>query len=34
VNFPGRETLIDTFVNVRVTGVSSHTLRGELLNAQ
>jgi len=34
VNFPGPESLIDTFVDVRVTSVLSHTLRGELLNAQ
>jgi tRNA-2-methylthio-N6-dimethylallyladenosine synthase len=34
VNFPGPERLINTFVDVRVTSVISHTLRGELLNAR
>jgi tRNA-2-methylthio-N6-dimethylallyladenosine synthase len=34
VNFPGPERLINAFVDVRVTSVISHTLRGELLNAR
>ena len=34
VNFAGPQSLIDTFVNLRVTAVVSHTLRGELLNAE
>jgi tRNA-2-methylthio-N6-dimethylallyladenosine synthase len=34
VNFPGPETLINAFVDLRVTGVLSHSLRGELLNAK
>jgi tRNA-2-methylthio-N6-dimethylallyladenosine synthase len=29
VNFPGPRSLINTFVDVRITGVLSHTLRGE-----
>jgi tRNA-2-methylthio-N6-dimethylallyladenosine synthase len=34
VNFPGSDELINTFVDVRITSVISHTLRGELLNAK
>jgi tRNA-2-methylthio-N6-dimethylallyladenosine synthase len=34
VNFPGAQNLVDTFVELRVTAVVSHTLRGELLNAE
>jgi tRNA-2-methylthio-N6-dimethylallyladenosine synthase len=34
VNFPGRQVLINTFVDVRVTSVVSHSLRGELLNGK
>jgi len=34
VNFAGAERLTNTFVDLRVTSVLSHTLRGELLNAQ
>src|SRR5207247_10900588 len=34
VNFAGPERLIDTFVDVRISSVVSHTLRGELLNAK
>jgi tRNA-2-methylthio-N6-dimethylallyladenosine synthase len=34
VNFPGPERLINTFLDVRVASVISHTLRGELLNAR
>jgi tRNA-2-methylthio-N6-dimethylallyladenosine synthase len=34
VNFAGPERLIDTFVDLRITCVVSHTLRGELLNAK
>jgi tRNA-2-methylthio-N6-dimethylallyladenosine synthase len=30
VNFPGPETLVDSFVEVRVTGCAAHSLRGEL----
>jgi tRNA-2-methylthio-N6-dimethylallyladenosine synthase len=33
-NFPGPETIVDAFVDLRVTAVLSHTLRGELLNAK
>jgi tRNA-2-methylthio-N6-dimethylallyladenosine synthase len=33
VNFPEPEALINTFVDLRVTSVVSHTLRGELLHA-
>jgi tRNA-2-methylthio-N6-dimethylallyladenosine synthase len=34
VNFPGDRALIDTFVDVRISAVVSHSLRGELLNGQ
>jgi len=34
VNFPGDAALIDTFVDVRISAVVSHSLRGELLNGQ
>jgi tRNA-2-methylthio-N6-dimethylallyladenosine synthase len=34
VNFPGAQELINTFVDVRITSVLSHSLRGELLNAK
>jgi tRNA-2-methylthio-N6-dimethylallyladenosine synthase len=34
VNFPGPQTLTDTFVDIRIASVVSHSLRGELLNAQ
>ena len=34
VVFPGDATLIDTFVDVRISAVVSHSLRGELLNGQ
>src|SRR3954464_10382279 len=30
VNFPGREDLIDRFVDVRISACAAHTLRGEL----
>jgi tRNA-2-methylthio-N6-dimethylallyladenosine synthase len=30
VNFPGREDLIDRFVEVRISACAAHTLRGEL----
>ena len=31
VNFAGNLRLINTFVDVRITGVLSHTLRGEIV---
>jgi tRNA-2-methylthio-N6-dimethylallyladenosine synthase len=34
VNFPGDRALIDSFVDVRISAVLSHTLRGELLNGK
>ena len=34
VNFPAPEALINEFVDVKVTGVVSHSLRGELLNGE
>jgi tRNA-2-methylthio-N6-dimethylallyladenosine synthase len=34
VNFPGDRALIDRFVDVRITAVVSHSLRGELLNGE
>jgi len=34
VNFPGATALIDTFVDVRIDAVVSHSLRGELLNGK
>jgi tRNA-2-methylthio-N6-dimethylallyladenosine synthase len=34
VNFPGDVALIDTFVDVRIDAVVSHSLRGELLNGE
>jgi tRNA-2-methylthio-N6-dimethylallyladenosine synthase len=34
VNFPGDRALIDTFVDVRISAVVAHSLRGELLNAK
>ena len=34
VNFPGDKALINTFVDLRVTSVLSHSLRGELLNGK
>jgi tRNA-2-methylthio-N6-dimethylallyladenosine synthase len=34
VNFPGDTALIDTFVDVRIDAVVSHSLRGELLNGK
>src|SRR5262249_47892515 len=34
VNFPGERAHIDTFVDVRVDAVVSHSLRGELLNGK
>jgi tRNA-2-methylthio-N6-dimethylallyladenosine synthase len=34
VNFPGREELIRKFVDLRITEARSHSLRGELANAQ
>jgi len=34
VNFPGDRALIGTFVDVRISAVVSHSLRGELLNGQ
>jgi tRNA-2-methylthio-N6-dimethylallyladenosine synthase len=34
VNFPGDRALIDTFVDVRIGAVVSHSLRGELLNGK
>ncbi len=34
VNFPGDRALIDTFVDVRVSAVVAHSLRGELLNGE
>jgi tRNA-2-methylthio-N6-dimethylallyladenosine synthase len=30
VNFPGGESLVDSFVDVRITGRAAHSLRGEL----
>jgi tRNA-2-methylthio-N6-dimethylallyladenosine synthase len=34
VNFPGGQTLVDTFVDVRISAVVSHSLRGELANGK
>ncbi len=34
VNFTGAPALIDTFVNVRITSVVAHSLRGELADAE
>jgi tRNA-2-methylthio-N6-dimethylallyladenosine synthase len=34
VNFPGEASLIGGFVDVRITAVVSHSLRGELLNGK
>jgi tRNA-2-methylthio-N6-dimethylallyladenosine synthase len=34
VNLPGDKALINTFVDIRVTSVLSHSLRGELLNGK
>jgi tRNA-2-methylthio-N6-dimethylallyladenosine synthase len=34
VNFPGPESLADTLVQVRITSVVSHSLRGELLDGK
>jgi tRNA-2-methylthio-N6-dimethylallyladenosine synthase len=34
VNFPGGQALVDTFVDVRISAVVSHSLRGELLPAR
>jgi tRNA-2-methylthio-N6-dimethylallyladenosine synthase len=34
VNFAGAPALIDTFVNVRITSVVAHSLRGELADAE
>jgi len=34
VNFPGGMALIDTFVDVRISAVVAHSLRGELLNGR
>ncbi|MEA3194943.1 MAG: tRNA-2-methylthio-N6-dimethylallyladenosine synthase, partial [Betaproteobacteria bacterium] len=34
VNFPGPERLVNTFADVRITSVVSHSLRGELLNGK
>jgi tRNA-2-methylthio-N6-dimethylallyladenosine synthase len=34
VNFRGDKALIDSFADVRVSAVVSHSLRGELLNGQ
>ena len=34
VNFPGSPSLIDTFVNVRITSVVAHSLRGELADGE
>jgi tRNA-2-methylthio-N6-dimethylallyladenosine synthase len=34
VNFPGERALIDTFVDVRISAVVAHSLRGELLNGK
>src|SRR3954469_14609811 len=34
VNFPGDRALIDTFVDVRISAVVAHSLRGELLNGK
>jgi tRNA-2-methylthio-N6-dimethylallyladenosine synthase len=34
VNFPGDRALIDSFVDVRISAVVSHSLRGELLNGE
>jgi tRNA-2-methylthio-N6-dimethylallyladenosine synthase len=34
VNFPGSRALINTFVDVRIIAVVSHTLRGELANGE
>ena len=34
VNFPGDAALIDRFVDVRISEVVSHSLRGELLNGE
>ena len=30
VNFPGDASLVDSFVDVRITGCAAHSLRGEL----
>jgi tRNA-2-methylthio-N6-dimethylallyladenosine synthase len=34
VNFPAERALIDTFVEVRISSIVSHSLRGELLNGK
>jgi tRNA-2-methylthio-N6-dimethylallyladenosine synthase len=34
VNFPGDASLIDSFVDVRISAVVSHSLRGELLDGE
>jgi tRNA-2-methylthio-N6-dimethylallyladenosine synthase len=34
VNFPGDRALIDNFVDVRISAVVAHSLRGELLNGK
>jgi tRNA-2-methylthio-N6-dimethylallyladenosine synthase len=34
VNFPGDKSLIDSIVDVRISAVVSHSLRGELLNGE
>ncbi len=34
VNFPGPESLIDRFANVRITSVVAHSLRGELVDGE
>jgi tRNA-2-methylthio-N6-dimethylallyladenosine synthase len=34
VNFPGPARLIDRFADVRITSIASHSLRGELVNAE
>jgi tRNA-2-methylthio-N6-dimethylallyladenosine synthase len=34
VNFPGGQALVDTFVDVRISAVVSHSLRGELANGK
>jgi tRNA-2-methylthio-N6-dimethylallyladenosine synthase len=34
VNFPGPEALIDTYVNVHIASVVSHSLRGELVDGK
>ena len=34
VNFPGSQELVDRYVDVRITAVVAHALRGELVNGQ